>query len=328
MSRQLIQIQVVHGDALTFEADILALKYARGWYGVDAMVSARLEKAGVEIETSPEIGEAHLLDSRGSVAARCVLFLGVERLQGFRYREIREFGRAVLSELARLASRTTTIALTVHGPGYGLDEGEALRSEIAGLIDGLTGGTYPPNLETISVVELDAERAAAITAVLRELVPHGTVEAHPTRHLSSLSALARENLRSAGFESAAKPHVFVAMPFHKAMLDIYRYGIERPVNDSGYLCERADQAVFTGDILQWLKDRIATSELVIADLSGANPNVYLEVGYAWGLKKRTVLLANAADDVKFDVQGQKCLKYETISELEEKLRSELAGLKA
>ena len=51
---------------------------------------------------------------------------------------------------------------------------------------------------------------------------------------------------------------------------------------AGYLGERADLATFTGDVMDWVRARISSANLVIADLTSANPNVYLEVGYAWG----------------------------------------------
>ncbi len=43
---------------------------------------------------------------------------------------------------------------------------------------------------------------------------------------------------------------------------------------------------------------------MIAVLTGANPNVYLEVGYAWGKGRRpTILVTDDAEDPRFDVQG-------------------------
>ena len=58
-----------------------------------------------------------------------------------------------------------------------------------------------------------------------------------------------------------------------------------------------------GHILDRIKLRIETATLVIADLTGANANVYLEVGYAWGKNRPTLLLAKVGDELKFDVRG-------------------------
>ena len=118
------------------------------------------------------------------------------------------------------------------------------------------------------------------------------------------------------------------MPFKEEMDDVYHYGIQSAVRDAGFLCERADLSVFAGDILRWVQDRIKSSALLVADLSDANPNVYLEVGYAWGCEVPTVLLVRDSEHLKFDVRGQRCLVYKKIKDLEESLRNELKSLKA
>ena len=83
-----------------------------------------------------------------------------------------------------------------------------------------------------------------------------------------------------GYDSSRRPHAFVAMPFAGSFEDVFYYGISPPVRAAGLLCERLDQLSFTGDIMDRMKERIASSAIVVADLSDANPNVYLEVGYA------------------------------------------------
>ncbi|MEM6455720.1 MAG: hypothetical protein AAF772_11545, partial [Acidobacteriota bacterium] len=128
-----------------------------------------------------------------------------------------------------------------------------------------------------------------------------------------------------GEASDAKPRVFVAMPFNEDMEDVFHYGIEKTAHRAGLLCERADLAIFTGDILNWIHRRIQGARVVVADLTGANPNVMLEVGYAWGCGIETVLVVRCGDDgglpddLPFDVRGQKCLRYRSIRDLEQQL---------
>jgi len=117
------------------------------------------------------------------------------------------------------------------------------------------------------------------------------------------------------------------MPFAEEMDDVFHYGIQGAVNAAGFLCERADLSSFTGDIMAWVRDRITKASIVIADLSGANPNVYLEVGYAWGCGRPTVLLVRDSSELKFDTRGQRCLVYKRIKDLEESLGRELASLR-
>lgn len=131
---------------------------------------------------------------------------------------------------------------------------------------------------------------------------------------------------SAGHDSVTRQHVFVAMPFDESFEDVFHFGIASPVRAIGLLCERMDQIAFVGDVIERMKERIASAALVIADLSYANANVYLEVGYAWGAGVPCILTCNRKTDLKFDVRGQRCLFYSTIVELEKRISSELAGL--
>jgi hypothetical protein len=123
-----------------------------------------------------------------------------------------------------------------------------------------------------------------------------------------------------------EPRVFVAMPFKEEMDDTYHYGMVSATNAAGFLCERADLSAFTGDVLDWVKQRIRSASLVIADLTEANPNVYLEIGYAWGSGIPTVLVIKHGEPLKFDVRGQRCLVYKKIKDLEDLLTKERQAL--
>lgn len=108
-----VKIRVEHGDALTFEADVIVLKYAQELYGLDYQVVKSLEQKGIEIRSKlPEVGEYHLVNSMNQIASRSILFVGVKELYYFRYQEIREFARRSLTSLAELAPETKHICLT------------------------------------------------------------------------------------------------------------------------------------------------------------------------------------------------------------------------
>ena len=126
--------------------------------------------------------------------------------------------------------------------------------------------------------------------------------------------------------ASAKRHVFVAMPYAEEFEDVYEFGIYGPVRRCGFICERVDQAAFTGDILQRIRQRIETADLVIADLSGARPNVYLEVGYAWGKGIPVVFVARDGQEPHFDVKAHRCLYYRTIKQLAGDLEKLIQGL--
>ena len=319
-----VQISIVEGDALKVEADVLALKFAQQHHGVDSIIAERLVQAGIdEGAMRPRDGEFQLVRSRGAIGATSALFVGVVRLNDFQYREIRDFARRVLSSLARSAPDARHVAVTMHGANYGLDEIEAFEAEVAGFLDAIGAGDFPEKLEKISVVEVSHGRVSRLRPVLDELYPNASA------HSASVEVgeATIDRLRAAGYASEAKSHVFVAMPFRDGMEDVYHYGIQSAVREAGFLCERADLSSFVGDVMHWVQNRIRTASLVVADLTDANPNVYLEVGYAWGCGIPAVLIVNDSDALKFDVRGQRCLVYKSIRKLEEALRAELKKLR-
>jgi hypothetical protein len=155
-----ITIEVVSDDALQFSADVLALKYAQDLYGVDALVNEKLTQAGRHVAFPPPSG-FRLEQSVAGIRAARLLFVGVPTLREFGYREIRDFGRKVLSSLAGKAPETRHLALTLHGAGYGLDEVEAFEAEVAGLLDAISSHDTPDEL---LVSPLLSETAAELNA--------------------------------------------------------------------------------------------------------------------------------------------------------------------
>jgi hypothetical protein len=300
-------LSVEQGDVMNFPCDVLVLKHAQGFYGADGAVASRLavvEPGLLGLSLPPD--KYRLLSSQGTLSAERVLFMGVVQLYRFDYGQIRSFARYALRVLHKEQPHARTIAMTMHGIGYGLDEQEAFLAQVAGVQDAFDAGTVPGGLKKIIFVERNKGRAARLKEILAERfsAPPAPIEA--------------------GTDSGEKPHVFVAMPFSDALEDVYGFGIQGPVNAAGYLCERVDMAHFTGDILERIKTRIETAALVIADLTGANANVYLEVGYAWGKGRPTLLALNGdPTDLMFDVKGHRCLFYKNISDLCKKLTAEL-----
>jgi hypothetical protein len=248
-------------------------------------------------------------------------------LPHFDYAEIRQFGSRALDALSQALPGAKRVMLTLHGPGYGLDESESFRAELAGLLDALKSGHHPPSLEEIIIIDRGARRADRLTRLLTSILPAGKVGARQAQ-MEAVAPSARASLAEAGEGSKNKPHIFVAMPFAKEFDDRFHYGIQRAAEAAGFLSERTDLATFVGDVFDWVRERIDSAAFVVADLTTANPNVYLEVGYAWGVRVPTVLLVKEADELKFDVKGQRCLVYSgSIRQLEHLLTRELSSLR-
>ena len=133
-------------------------------------------------------------------------------------------------------------------------------------------------------------------------------------------------LQSLGVEQTTpKPFVFVLMPFDGAFDDIYQLGIKAACKEAGGYCERVDEQIFVESILERVYNQIDKADLLIADMTGRNANVFYEVGYAHGLGKRVLLLTQNADDIPFDLKHYPHIVYggkitELKQELEKRVR--------
>lgn len=81
------------------------------------------------------------------------------------------------------------------------------------------------------------------------------------------------------------------MPFSRKFDEVYRLLIAPAVEQSGLAVLRADEISSPGFILEQIRAAIQQSRLCIADVTGANPNVMWEIGYASSGKKPLILIA-------------------------------------
>jgi len=110
------------------------------------------------------------------------------------------------------------------------------------------------------------------------------------------------------------------MPFDSAFDDVYHLGIKQSCEEAGAYCERVDEQIFHERILDRIYNQIAKADCIIADMTGRNPNVFYEVGYAHALGKPTILLTQHADDIPFDLKHFPHIVYQSrIVELKEQL---------
>ncbi|MBE4186962.1 nucleoside 2-deoxyribosyltransferase [Vibrio parahaemolyticus] len=121
-----------------------------------------------------------------------------------------------------------------------------------------------------------------------------------------------------------KPFVFVLMPFSSDFDDIYKLGIKEAAADVGAYAERLDEQIFNEGMLDRIFNQISKADIVVADMTDRNPNVFYEVGYAHALGKKIILLTKNSDDIPFDLKHQQHLVYEgSIVRLKELLTNKL-----
>jgi len=108
----------------------------------------------------------------------------------------------------------------------------------------------------------------------------------------------------------ARPRAFVVMQFSEPYESLYSEVI-RPVAESmGFEAYRADDVYKPGIILQDIIQGIVEAEVVIADITPVNANVFYELGYAHALDKPTILLAEGRSELPFDIRSYRCIFYD------------------
>lgn len=127
-----------------------------------------------------------------------------------------------------------------------------------------------------------------------------------------------------------KPKAFIVMQLGNDYEDIYEDVVKEVCKDYEVNPLRADEVAGPGLIIADIAREISSSQLVIADITPINPNVYFEVGYSIALGKPMILLAKKGTALPFDVAGFRVLFYEdTIggkNRLEEGLRKHLDAI--
>lgn len=125
-------------------------------------------------------------------------------------------------------------------------------------------------------------------------------------------------------EATAKPekvfkHAFILMPFKEELNDVYYFGIRQPLEREGFVVERADEIQFVGGIVEKIRKSIEEADLIVAEMTDLNPNVYYEVGLAHALNKPVILITRSIENVPFDLRGMRYIVYKTAIDLVQKL---------
>jgi hypothetical protein len=103
---------------------------------------------------------------------------------------------------------------------------------------------------------------------------------------------------------------FVMMPFGE-WFDRYYQEIYVPaIKDAGFEPVRADELFTTGSVVEQIWEQIEKAKLLLADLSGKNPNVFYELGLAHAARKPVVFTAGQLEDVPFDLRHLRVIIYD------------------
>lgn len=110
------------------------------------------------------------------------------------------------------------------------------------------------------------------------------------------------------------------MPFSNKFNDIYKLGIKKTAKNIGIKAERVYEQLYTEGMLSRIYSPVDQADLIIADMTGRNPNVFYEVGYAHAKNKLCLHLTQDTIDILFDSQHQRYIIHgDSIDKLREQL---------
>lgn len=116
--------------------------------------------------------------------------------------------------------------------------------------------------------------------------------------------------------------IFVLTPFHPDFDDAFN--VVRSISlNTGFQCFRGDEQNFQSDIFPHILKFIISSEIIIANISGRNPNVFYELGIAHALNKKVILIAESTSELPIDLRSKRILFYKDLDDLSNKLPYEL-----
>ena len=180
---------------------------------------------------------------------------------------------------------------------------------LAAIFEVPVSSVRPPKGEDATPSALGSiDPAAADSAELREMVNDLRVK---------VEAFMEGSAHRPKSEKTPEPEIdpklcFIIMPFGpEELTDVYEYFVKPSIETNCALkCERGDDVFGSNVIMDDIRRSIERARIVVADLTGRNPNVFYEVGIAHTLNKEVLLLSQSMSDVPFDLRHRRVLVYD------------------
>jgi hypothetical protein len=148
----------------------------------------------------------------------------------------------------------------------------------------------------------------------------GVIRAGPPKTSTTSAARVEVEIR--------ENYAFVAMPMvpGDTTLDDVLDAIKESARRCGIHAERIDEPASTDRITDRILESIRHAEFVIADLTGARPNVYYEAGYAHGIGKTPIYIAREGTKLEFDLKDYPVVFFQSLRQLKDALEQRLRAI--
>lgn len=118
---------------------------------------------------------------------------------------------------------------------------------------------------------------------------------------------------------------FVIMPFGDPFDELYHEIIKEALEENNFSVIRADELYGSKPIMEDILEGIESAEIIVADLSGRNPNVFYELGIAHSRKinDNVIIVTQDIEDVPFDLRPYRIISYKPSISGAKALRTQL-----
>lgn len=106
-----------------------------------------------------------------------------------------------------------------------------------------------------------------------------------------------------------KRSAFVAMPYKPKWSRLVERTVQASAKESNFSVEVSRNSEKPGLITNQIWNEIRKAEVVVADISNENPNVFYELGLAHALGKEVILLSQNVSKRPFDISTARLLHY-------------------
>ncbi|MDQ3820025.1 MAG: hypothetical protein M3362_20440 [Acidobacteriota bacterium] len=109
--------------------------------------------------------------------------------------------------------------------------------------------------------------------------------------------------------SAKRDTCFIIMPFGEWSDYYYETIYISAIESTGLIPRRADDLYRPSAIVHDIWALTQQAKIILADLTGKNPNVFYELGLAHAVAKPAILVTESMEDVPFDLRALRVITY-------------------
>lgn len=118
---------------------------------------------------------------------------------------------------------------------------------------------------------------------------------------------------------------FVLIPHTKEFDDIFNYVIKPAMEANDLFALKADNIYQPGNILSQVWHEIRSAEVLLADVSGHNPNVIFELGLCYGVQRCPIILTRDPQELPFNLRNLRYIHYENTTSGAQRLKEQLTS---